>query len=84
MSWYDKKLGAERDTYDTNLQHDGRMGDAEYSERDVELIKKGQFNTGFLLGVEFGFKQGEKGHNFEHALDEARKALAPKTEKRGA
>lgn len=51
---------------------------------EFEMLKKVQFNTGFLLGVEFGFKQGEKGRNIEHALDEAQKVLAPKTEKRGA
>lgn len=83
MSWYDKTLGEERNSYDTNLESDGR-NEPEFTAEEVESLKKSQFNNGFMLGVEFGFKQGEKGCNIEHALDEAQKVLAPKTEKRGA
>lgn len=83
MGWYDESLGAERDSYDTNMESDGR-NEPEFAAEEVESLKKSQFNNGFMLGVEFGFKQGEKGHNFEHVLDEAQKALIPKTEKRGA
>lgn len=33
------------------------------------------WDKGFLMGVEFGVKQSEAGHNLQRAQEEARKAL---------
>jgi hypothetical protein len=70
MTWYDPKLDAERTDYDTNVESDGRC---EREEKSV--IIDTQFNTGFMLGVEFGYKQCEKGHNIQKAFSEARNVL---------
>lgn len=34
------------------------------------------FDSGFLAGIEFGFRQGEKGNNLEFALAEGSKLIA--------
>jgi len=43
--------------------------------RNLEAERQARIN--FLLGVEFGIKEGEKGHNIQMALSEAQKVLNP-------